>query len=317
MTDNRQIFFDALRSAGLSPQQALGALWGLSGESGPSLNTSAYNPNDPGGSIGAGQWLGDRRAALEAYAKASGERVTDAQTQANYLVGELTGKPFAVYQPGVLAALKQAQTPEQAAHIWTAQFERPKVDDSEHRIAQGGAVGSIDAQGNFVPGTAKGMQSPPGKGVAGSPATTAGQTPLVYQPPSPGQMAGSSIGQALAGIGSNMSTPSGGGSYMDASGDQPAIRSMAAQTDFMQPASPLPAQYAGGSGGVGSQLGMLAAQPVMNPLENPTTAPSITAGAPGMTAMLGTLGTNAAPSLFDQRSSALSPNPYRATMRLS
>ena len=114
-----------------------------------------------------------------------------------------------------------------------------------------------------------------------------------------------------------MSTPSGGGSYMDASGDQPAIRSMAAQTDFMQPANPLPAQYAGGSGGLGSQLGALGAQPAMNPLENPANAPSITQGAPGMTAMLGALGTNATPSLFDQRSSSLSPNPYRPTMRLS
>ena len=99
--------------------------------------------------------------------------------------------------------------------------------------------------------------------------------------------------------------------------DQPAIRSMAAQTDFTQPSNPLPAQFAGGSGGLGSQLGALAAQPAMNPLENATTAPSITAGAPSMTAMLGTLGTNATPSLWDQRSSSLSPNPYRATMRLS
>ena len=314
MADNRQIFFDALKSVGLTSQQALGALWGLSGESGPSLNASSYNPNDPGGSVGAGQWLGDRRAALEAYAKASGEKVTDAQTQANYLVGELTGKSFAVYQPGVLEALKQAQTPEQAARIWTAKFERPKVDNSEARIAQGGAVGSIDAQGNFVPGTAKGMQSPPGKGVAAD--ATAAASPYAAATSPQGQLS-SSIGQALAGIGASMSTPSGGGSYMDTSGDQPAIRSMAAQTDFTQPTSPLPAQYAGGPGGVGSQLGMLAAQPSMAPLENPQTAPSITQGAPSMTAMLGTLGTNAAPSLFDQRSSALSPNPYRSTMRLA
>ena len=115
-----------------------------------------------------------------------------------------------------------------------------------------------------------------------------------------------------------MSTPSGGGSYMDASGDQPAIRSMAAQTDFMQPASPLPAQFSGGGGGLGSQLGSLAASPAMNPLENPTDAPSITQGAPSMTAMLGALGTNATPSLWDQRGgSQLTPNPYRPTMRLA
>ena len=312
--DNRQIFFDALKSAGLNSQQALGALWSLGGESGGSLNTSAYNPNDPGGSIGAGQWLGTRRTGLEEYAKQQGVPVTDPQLQARYLVGELNGSvPTAQVQPGVLAALKNAKTSEEAARIWTAQFERPKVDNSDARIAQGGAVGSLDANGNFVPGAAKGIISPSNGGRA----FAAGQTPPGYQPPSPQAVMGSTIGQALGGIGASMSTPSGGGGFMDTSADAPAIRSMAAQTDFTQPSNPLPAQFAGGSGGLGSQLGMLAAQPSMNPLESAATAPSITAGAPGMTAMLGVLGTNATPSLFDQRSSALSPNPYRATMRLS
>lgn len=144
----------------------------------------------------------------------------------------------------------------------------------------------------------------------------AGQTPPTYQPPSPQAQLGSTIGQALAGLGASMSSPGGGGGFMDTP-DQPAIRSMAAQTDFTQPSNPLPAQFAGGSGGLGSQLGALAAQPAEAPLESAATAPSITAGAPSMTAMLGALGTNATPSLFDQRSSALSPNPYRPTMRLS
>jgi hypothetical protein len=56
----------------------------------------------------------------------------------------------------------------------------------------------------------------------------------------------------------------------------------------------------------------------MNPLENPATAPSITQGAPGMTAMLGDLGTTATPGLFDNRGgNPLTPNPYRRTMRLA
>ena len=159
-----------------------------------------------------------------------------------------------------------------------------------------------------------GKPAPPGS--ATTTTNAAGQTPPTYQPPSPQAQLGSSIGQALAGMGASMSSPGGGGGFMDTP-DQPAIRSMAAQTDFTQPSNPLPAQFAGGSGGLGSQLGALAAQPAEAPLESAATAPSITAGAPSMTAMLGALGTNATPSLWDQRSSALSPNPYRATMRLT
>ena len=315
--DNRQIFFDALtKNAGLTPQQALGALWSIGGESHPNIDTTSSNPNDPnGGAFGALQWQGPRRWPLEEIAQHRGVSATDPHLQAEYMVGELTGNlQGAQLQPGVLEALKQAKTPEEAARIWTSKMERPLVDNSEQRIANGSAVGSLDANGNFVPGTAK---ATPAIASAGTRAGGAAAASPVYAPPSPQAMLGSSIGQALAGMGQSMSTPSGGGSYMDTSGDQPAIRSMAAQTDFTSPANPLPAQFAGGSGGVGSQLGLLSAQPAMTPLENPNEAPSITQGAPSMTAMLGALGTNAAPSLFDQRSSALSPNPYRPTMRLA
>ena len=314
--DNRQIFFDALKSAGLNSQQALGALWSIGGESHPNIDTTSSNPNDPnGGAFGALQWQGPRRWPLEEIAQHRGVSATDPHLQAEYMVGELTGNlQGAQLQPGVLEALKQAKTPEEAARIWTSKMERPLVDNSEQRIANGSAVGSLDANGNFVPGTAK---ATPAIASAGTRAGGAAAASPVYAPPSPQAMLGSSIGQALAGMGQSMSTPSGGGSYMDTSGDQPAIRSMAAQTDFTSPANPLPAQFAGSSGGVGSQLGLLSAQPAMTPLENPNEAPSITQGAPSMTAMLGALGTNAAPSLFDQRSSALSPNPYRPTMRLA
>jgi hypothetical protein len=310
--DNRQIFFDALRGAGLSPQQALGALWSIGGESHPNIDTTSYNPNDPGGSVGALQWLGPRRWPLEEIAKSRGVAVTDPHLQAEYMVGELTGNlQGAQFQPGVLDALKQAKTPEEAARIWTAQMERPKVDNSDQRIANGAAVGSLDANGNFVPGTAKAAPA-----VASAGAGTGAAAQPMYAPPSPQAIMGSTIGQALAGIGGGMSTPSGGGGYMD-NPDQPAIRSMASMTDFMPSApNPVPAQFSGG--GIGSQLGSLAAQPAMTPLENPANAPSITQGAPSMTGMLGDLGTTATPGLFDNRGgNQLTPNPYRRVMRLA
>jgi hypothetical protein len=166
--DNRSIFFNTLRQkAGLNPQQALGAMWGLGGESGPSLNTGAYNPNDPGGSVGAGQWMGPRRWQLEEYAQKQGKSVTDPQVQADFMAGELTGGVQGIaQQPGVLASLQKANTPEDAARVWTSQYERPTVDNSAARIAQGSAVGSLDAKGNFVPGTANASSTtaatPPG-----------------------------------------------------------------------------------------------------------------------------------------------------------
>jgi hypothetical protein len=301
--DNRQIFFDALVKAGLSPQQALGALWGLAGESGPSLNTAAYNPNDPGGSVGAGQWNGPRRWALEEIAQREGKPVTDPQVQAEYLVGELTGNlQGAVFQPGVLDALKKARTPEEAARIWVTQYERPKIDNSDRRIANGSAVGSLDANGHFVPGTAKAAASGAG-GV--SPRTGAAPAP-----PSDLAQIGSALSTALGSLAGGVEGITSGapGAITDASMDQPAIRAPALGADFTPPpANPVPANIAAGVGAtpLASQLGMLAATPSDPMLENPNVAPSITAGAPGMTAMLGVIGGAQPGNPYDPRRPAV------------
>jgi Phage tail lysozyme/D-alanyl-D-alanine carboxypeptidase len=152
--DTRQLVFNRLTGAGLNPQQALGAMWSLGGESGGSLNTGAINPKDPGGSVGFGQWQGVRRIALENLAKTNGTSWTDPNTQADHLINELTNKDYSTYQPGVFDALKGAKTSEDAARIWTSQFERPTVDNSDVRIKRGAQVGSLDDSGNFVPGSA-------------------------------------------------------------------------------------------------------------------------------------------------------------------
>jgi hypothetical protein len=150
--DVRSIVYGKLTAAGLQPHQALGALWSLGGESGTGLNPGAYNPKDPGGAIGIGQWNGVRRTALENFAKARGTAVTDPNTQADFLVDELTNQKAATYQPGVFAKMQGADSAENAAKVWTTKFERPKIDNSAARIAQGQNVGSIDAQGNLALG---------------------------------------------------------------------------------------------------------------------------------------------------------------------
>ena len=154
--DVRQLVFNKLTGAGLKPNQALGAVWSLAGESGAGLNPNAYNPKDPGGSVGIGQWQGPRRAALEAFAKDRGTAVTDPNTQADFLVDELTNEKAATYQPGVFKSLQGADTAADATKIWTSQFERPTVDNSAARIKNGTNVASLDSDGNFVLGSATG-----------------------------------------------------------------------------------------------------------------------------------------------------------------
>ena len=164
--DVRQLVYNKLTGAGLQSHQALGAIWSLAGESGAGLNPGAYNPKDPGGSVGIGQWLGPRRAALEAFAKSRGTAVTDPTTQTDFLVDELTNEKAATYQPGVFKAMQGAGTAADATKVWTSQFERPKVDNSDARIRNGIAVASLDDKGGFVLG----------KGVPANSAVASGTT---------------------------------------------------------------------------------------------------------------------------------------------
>ena len=298
--DNRALFFNAFVKAGMSPQQALGALWSMGGESYPNIKTDAYNPNDPGGAFGAAQWTQERRLGLDKYAASLGKPATDPQTQVDYLIqGELLGKlpQYAITQKGVWDALLQAKTPEDASRVWTTMMERPANAEAvaEERIKRGAAVGSIDANGNFVPGVG-------GSGPAGAPVASGTVTPGAKapgEPPAPPPNPWASLGSALSTAFNQMSNvataSSVGGTYLDASQDQPAIRTPALGADFTPPPpNPVPAALAGG---IGTTLGSLAIQPQTDPLVDP----SITQGAPSMTSMLGTIGTNAPPSLFDPR----------------
>ena len=154
--DPRQIVFNKLVAAGLQPKQALGALWSLGGEGGKGLDPRSYNANDPGGSIGYGQWNRERRTALEELAKTQGTSWADPNTQADHIVNELTNKDYASYQPGVFAKLQAAKTPEEAAQIWTGGFERPLKDNSADRIKGGSQVATLDDKGGLVLGSATG-----------------------------------------------------------------------------------------------------------------------------------------------------------------
>ena len=151
--DRRTQLFQTLTSLGVQPNVALGAMASLAGES--SVN---FDPNSlgdatiPGGSVGVGQWNGPRRTALLNYAQSQKSSANDFGTQLGYLKQELSNPSLPTYQPGVLNALRNANSTAQGTQIWTGQFERPKVDNSAQRMQLTSQVGSVDSNGNFTPG---------------------------------------------------------------------------------------------------------------------------------------------------------------------
>lgn len=312
--DNRQLVFNTLvNQVGLTPQQALGALYSLGGESGSRLSSTAVGP---GGDFGIAQWTGVRKQALDAYAASYGKPNTDPQIQAQFLAGELLGNdPKIPVQAGALAALKTAQTAQEANQIWTAKFEVPKVDNSGERFARGAHVGSLDAQGNLVLGDGAGGSTTPGTAYSNTqtPGAAGGQTPgYPYVPMTPEQRFESSMGQILANLGTSGGGVSGGGEGVMDAPDQPAIRMPALDTQVTQTPSPVPAQFAGGvqpGGGLGSQLSALTA-----PLPDPEA--SLTQGAPSMTSLLGTVGTPDTYNMMDPRRT-ITPSLTMRTPRLA
>lgn len=74
---------------GYTNVQASGLVGGLETESG--LNTGAYNPNDPGGSTGIGQWSPTRWAAENTYAASQGLDPYSADAQLGFVDYELHG----------------------------------------------------------------------------------------------------------------------------------------------------------------------------------------------------------------------------------
>jgi len=127
---------------GLTRAQAIGVMGSLAGESGIGLNTGAFNPNDPGGSVGIGQWNNGkarkgpaaRKNNLYAFADAAAAKAglakgslrKDFKTQMDFVVHELS-----TYEKGALGKIKSAKTATQAARMHTTYYERPK--DPRHQ----------------------------------------------------------------------------------------------------------------------------------------------------------------------------------------
>jgi hypothetical protein len=105
-------------SKGWTSEQAAGIVGNLMHESG--LNTGAYNANDPGGSVGVGQWNRERRAELEKFAAQQGKPASDFGTQLAFVQHELETS-----ESGSGEALKSAKNVGEATAIMIG-YERPK-----------------------------------------------------------------------------------------------------------------------------------------------------------------------------------------------
>jgi hypothetical protein len=129
---------------GVRPEVAAGAVAGLMGESGPSLDPTSFNSKDPGGgSGGIGQWNRGRLIGgngMLAFAAANGVPGLDVNnpqdakkvplaTQAQYLGHELDTN-----YSGVLRGLQSVSTGHEGLTTWVNNYEDPA--DKAGAIAQ-------------------------------------------------------------------------------------------------------------------------------------------------------------------------------------
>lgn len=142
--DKANYAIGVLGKLGVSKEQAFGALGSLAGESGLSLNTGAYNPKDPGGSIGIGQWNGRRARALKEFAAARGTSWKDFHTQVDFMAKELQ-----TTHKSALNALKAAPNRTAASRAWTTKYEMPSEPHHKTRAQNADYFASLSA------GTAK------------------------------------------------------------------------------------------------------------------------------------------------------------------
>ncbi|KQT82423.1 phage tail tip lysozyme [Methylobacterium sp. Leaf466] len=133
---NATLVFNALRSLGVAPQTASGAVGSLMGESGANLNPAALNRGDGADgsdSIGMGQWNASRAAALRNLAAQAGTSYADPAIQTQHIKNELQGSHKHVLNK-LLAAGDNIGAGQS---IWTRNYEvaAPATAREDRRLA--------------------------------------------------------------------------------------------------------------------------------------------------------------------------------------
>lgn len=129
-----------LMERGLPYHVALGIAGNMAVESGYRTDINEIAPLVEGsrGGFGLNQWTGPRRRALEAAAQARGVPVDDLGFQLDYTIEELYGP-----ERNAFNALRQTQTPEEAARVYSEQFLRPGIPHMDRRIAETNALAGM------------------------------------------------------------------------------------------------------------------------------------------------------------------------------
>lgn len=129
---------------GLGTNGIAGVEGNLQIESG--FSTTALNKGE--GAIGLAQWEKGRRTALQQRAASMGTTETDLSAQLAQLGAELQG-PYS----GVLAQLRTASSPGQAASIFDSQFEVSAGTSRQARVDAANAIGGTGSIASIGAGT--------------------------------------------------------------------------------------------------------------------------------------------------------------------
>lgn len=121
VNNKKQAYNYLVNNKGMAPHVAAGIIGNLMQESGHSLSTKAYNPDDLGSpSYGLAQWRGSRLEALKKYA---GDNISKLNTQLDFLVHELN-----TTESRAMSKLKTSSNAEEAAIMVSKYYERPHKD---------------------------------------------------------------------------------------------------------------------------------------------------------------------------------------------
>ena len=146
--DQRNELFKGFIARGMTPQQAMGSIYGLMGESGTALDPNSHGDN--GNSYGIAQVNGKRKAALDSIAAGMGTTWNDPRAQVAHILSEVDGPEKASFD----AIKSGATTAADATNLWTGGYERPAKNNWQQRYVQGSTAGRLDANGNPIWSTA-------------------------------------------------------------------------------------------------------------------------------------------------------------------
>lgn len=134
---------------GIPRHVAIGIAGNMAVESaGFQTDVNEFAPVVPGsrGGYGLNQWTGPRRRQYEAFAADRGAPTSDLGTQLDFTVWELQNTEASAGK-----ALMGAQSPEDAARIYSEKFLRPGVPHMDRRLSETARIAGTTYEGTTSP----------------------------------------------------------------------------------------------------------------------------------------------------------------------